>query len=376
MFFVLLYSKPDLKKSDSPFLLRSDTDVYYAIEWLKFVLLIVAKPCMCAMGLITNLLTILVITNKCRRKDFSDQMYKLILLNSVFNIAYCAIMTLKLLNECLFYTSTVFCSKYYQTNASQYFKIVVVMFLGNVCKTCSSLTYMAFSLSRFNLVGETNSRFFRAYHRQTLGTFLLVCVTFSCLLSGYTLFQYRLNTLHAPRNSFPIQIHEQSWCEYWRQHPTACHFFTTLRLVDTVVRGIVLFALNLLIDISLFVVYRGEIKQKKRLASVRTDELDKKRNKLARMIIISGVCYFVSHFPEFLTTVYLTAYAKKISKFCLYTFSCEIVAENAQFFCLVSMCAQFFILRRFNTNFLASWREMKSDVAKKVGGINSSHESR
>lgn len=150
--FEEIFSKCDKSKfksfEDSPINLRSDTDLFYLFIWLKFILLIILKPILCIIAIITNLLSIVVISNKGKRKDFKNQMYQLITLNSVFNIFYSLILLSKLINECLYHNSQVFCSSVYQTNFSQYFKIFVVFFLGNLIRTCSNLTYLSFSLSR------------------------------------------------------------------------------------------------------------------------------------------------------------------------------------------------------------------------------------
>ena len=104
--------------------LHTDTDFLYLVKFVQFVLLIVLKPLFCVVTMATNIMIILVITNKSKKKAFKDQMYKLLLLNAVFNIVYSVIMALKLVNECLFYNSPLFCSSVYQTIESQYFKVI------------------------------------------------------------------------------------------------------------------------------------------------------------------------------------------------------------------------------------------------------------
>ena len=76
-------SPPTVKFSDN------DTNFYYFLKWLQFILLVVLQPIFCFLAIITNLLSIVCICNKNKKKDFADPMYSHIIINAFFNIAYC-----------------------------------------------------------------------------------------------------------------------------------------------------------------------------------------------------------------------------------------------------------------------------------------------
>ena len=351
----------------SSFFLRNDTDVHFLIIWVKFILLILLKPLFCLVAVVTNVLVILVITNKKQKKLFKDLMYKLIILNAVFNICYSAIMALKLLNECLFYTSTIFCSSVYQWHLSQYVKIIIVQFLGNTFKTCSSLSYIAFSFSRFILVNEKNKRnkYFQRFIQLSMKKFIVCFILLGGLLSFYKLFQYRVNVIHLPLKSFPYEIYDENMCkEQKKRH--ICQLFTSLKIADSAANDIIFFVVCLTIDFCLFVSFKKEIKLKKKISNMKAEDLDKKQGDLSKMIIINGVIYFVSHSPEFVTSVLLVVFARRISNFCRSKIPCDIFNENAQFFCLISISLQFFIFLRFNHNFQTSYKSLKQDFFKKI----------
>ena len=343
------------------FKMNTDTDVFYVVKWLQLILLILLKPLFCGIAIVSNILIIIVISNKKRKKDFKDQMYKLILLNAVFNILYSVIMALKLINECLFYYSPVFCSILYQTPSSQYFKIIVVNFLGSTFKTCSSLTYIAFSLSRFILIAEKYKKvtFLKKFNELKLIVFVVAFITMSALISGYKLFQYKLNRIHFPLKSFPYEIYDEIACKE-TSHYKQCRMFTSFKIIDNVINDIAFFVLNIVIDCSLFVAFRKEIEKKKKISSIQSDDLQQKQDDLSKMLIINGVMYVVSHSPEFVTSILLIRFSQKLVNFCMNKFSCELISENAQFFCLISISFQFSILLRFNTNFRQSFREIKA----------------
>jgi hypothetical protein len=87
---------------------QNDIDILYMIKFLKFVLLVILQPIFCLIGIAHNTLTILVIRNKSKKKEFQEPMYKHIIINAVFNIVYCLIISFKLINTCIFYSPSVF----------------------------------------------------------------------------------------------------------------------------------------------------------------------------------------------------------------------------------------------------------------------------
>ena len=73
------------------------------------------------------------------------------------------------------------------------------------------------------------------------------------------------------------------------------------------------------------------------------------------MVITNGLLYFVSHVPEFVATLLLIVFDRGISEFCRNYFSCVELIELTHFFNLLSISLQFFVFRRFDTNFRKSF---------------------
>ena len=122
----------------------NDTDILFLIKWLQFILLTILQPLLCGLGIINNLINLIVIKNKSKKKEFNETMYRFIEINSIFNIFYCLCMSMKLINTCIFDVGSVFCSSVYKTDSSQYFKIVFIFFLGNAFKLSSNISYLLF----------------------------------------------------------------------------------------------------------------------------------------------------------------------------------------------------------------------------------------
>ena len=193
--------------------------------------------------------------------------------------------------------------------------------------------------------------------------FFIFFIFFACILSFFRLFQYKLNELHLPYSSFPLEIFDVKHCSI--AFNIMCKIFSTFKLIETIINDVLIFVLNLVIDIFLYSTYSKEIEHKKKLSSTNREELDKKQKDLCKMIILNGVLYFVSHFPEFLTTLLLNLFPNnKIYNFCSFKFECDIIIENVEVFSLISITCQFYILLRFNCLFKSSFTERKEKFVK------------
>jgi hypothetical protein len=77
------------------FRFNSDPDVLYFIKWFQLIFTIILQPILCLIGIFFNLIVILVVKSRMNGNLFKDKMYSFIVVNAVFNIAYCLIMILK-----------------------------------------------------------------------------------------------------------------------------------------------------------------------------------------------------------------------------------------------------------------------------------------
>ena len=89
--------------------------------------------------------------------------------------------------------------------------------------------------------------------------------------------------------------------------------------------------------------------------------IQKSKKNINRMILLTNVIYAIAHMPEFISTLLLISFYKQISKFCL-NISCDILNEEAQFFCLISIVCQFFIFIKFKKTFKSSLKDLISRI--------------
>ena len=331
----------------------TDIDLVYLIMWLRYVLIVILQPILCFLGIINNILTILVIRNKATKKDFKRQVFNFLQANSVFNILYCGIMSLRLVNECISYGTSPFCSAIYRWNSVQYFKIVGVFFFGGMLKTCSSLSYICFSLRRILFISNDIKPFWKKFKDLKMKVFLVVVVFVGCLLNGYKLFQYRLNYLNFPAREFPYEKLQEPGCHDMRS--TQCRLFGILKILDRSVNDIIFFLVNVILDIILFKKFKTDMENKKQVMQNHVEEFTKKTDDLAKMMILTGIINFISQFPQFISTILLISFNNMIEKFCTFKISCHLLNEIFQCFTMFSVVFQFYVLIVFNSSFKHSF---------------------
>lgn len=215
-------------------------------------------------------------------------------------------------------------------------------------------------MKRFILIAENSKKIkiFNFFSKLKIKHFLIGFILFGCILCFFRLFQYRLNEFHFPYNSFPLEFFNVKYCSITLNN--MCKLFKTFKITEAIVNDIIIFILNFLVDIFLYGSFKKEIENKKKLSTSNQEELDKKQKDLSRMLILNGVLYFLSHFPEFITTLVLNLLtSNRIFNFCTQKFECDVINENAEFFSLISITCQFFIFLRFNCLFNSSFKDRK-----------------
>ncbi len=221
-------------------------DFFMMLKWLQYILLVIVQPILSSLGLTNNLILICIVKNKEHKKLFKDQMYTHMLINAFFNIIFCPILLLNLINECVFFASTLsFCSAAYSSETSQYVKIVVVDFLGNALKICKNVSYIFFAFSRFVLVSNLKERyFFKLFTSLNLKLYALTLFIESLLLSLCKLFQYGINDQIDFRKDFPYEIQDVAFCSESENFLT-CRLFYAFKIVNNSINDIVSFFLNI-----------------------------------------------------------------------------------------------------------------------------------
>jgi hypothetical protein len=338
-----------------------DVDVYFVIKWLQFILLIILQPLLGCIGILNNFLILVTLRNKEKQKLFKDQMYKHMGINSFFNIIYCLITTLSLINVCINNNShSLFCSSFYAQEWSQYLKIIVQHFLGNVFRTCVNVSYLFFCLCR--LIDSSKlkeGKYFKKFLKLNLKLCVFLLFTFAILISLFKLFLYQVKWRDGTVGGYaeyPLEYFSEITCLI-SFFISRCKFFDALKIVNNRFNDILMFIFNIALDLFMLKYFNQVIDHNISLSNTNADNTDllNKKKKVNRLVILNGFLFFISHMPEFIISILLLSFREKITHFCTHQIPCDLLNEEAQFFNLISIMCTFYLLIIFDRNFEESF---------------------
>ena len=336
--------------------------VLFNYKWLQYVIEVYLQTILCILGILTNTLTILVISNRSSNyyiKNFNNIMYKHMRANSVLNLLYCILKTFSLINICVFPKSS-FCSTILENESSQYWKIYGIYFMGNTLRLCINISYLGFSASRFSISTSSKSNCLKRLANIKL--FYLLVFLFSAIASLFIVFQYKINKFYyAGEADFPLDIYGVYYCENstlkTKNFVFKCKLFTVFNLINNVLNNIVIFLISLLIDIFLIRFAKQILNKKRDLFPPNDIEITKAMNlkeKVVRLTIVNSVVYFLSHVPDFVITLLILVFRQKFKQVCFNLISCLEIIEIAQAFNFCSISLQFFVFLKFDRFFKQS----------------------
>ena len=297
----------------------------------------------------------------------NENMFKHIKINSVFNCIYCLIMMLKLINECLYLTSDVYCSELALDPSSQSLKIVVQEFLGNLIKMCCNISYLGIAVSRYILIIGKTKGIYKKFNKANFYLYSFIIVAISAIISLFKLFQYKINYGYFSFGTFDFPEEIRARSDYCFERKIECQLFEIIKIFNNFFNDVLLLILTLITDILLFKNY-GEILLRKRELNVVSSKVSKAndaKQRITKMIIINGVIYFAAHVPELLSVILLYVFRIDFHEFCSFEMTCDKINEIAEFFIFISIIAQFFINYSFNTFFRESFLNLVTKTNKK-----------
>ena len=285
-----------------------------------------------------------------------------ILMNSIFNLIYCVLTLLKLVNTCIFNLS-FFCSSIYTEESSQWFNIIVIRFFGNIIKLCCNVSFISFSLSRFSLSTNNTNKFLKKLDEINLTLYYSVNIIVCTLLSIFKLFQYQVNDIFNSLKSYPLEKYDIGECFF---NISYCHLFRYLNLINQFIKDILFFVLNLIIDVFLL---RNSVKNFRNKMKIGSNKLNlnaaiKSKKKITRMFLMNGLLFIIAYTPEFTTRILLLLFENELYQFCNMYISCNDLNDIAEFFTFLSISFHFFIYRKFNNNFNDKFAILKSRIYK------------
>ena len=337
----------------------NDLEVLFDLKWIELVIFMFLQPIICFIGIVTNSLSILTLRQKnLFNKEKFYSMYKHIVMNSVFNLIYCILTLLRLMNVCIFNT-TLFCSSIYQYKSIQYFRIIFIYYIGNIIKMCCNISYSSFSLSRFALSANAKNKLLLKFESINLKVYYTIVILFCSLFSIFKCFQYQINEVYNTYKSFPLELYDNCMVDYFK-----CKLFTVLSLINDFLNDIIFFLINITIDLFLVKSSKKSLNNKKKLTHdiKMLDRASKSDKKITKMVIINGVLFLIAYSPEFISRVLLLFFDTFLFRFCYLFYSCKNLTDLAEFFTFFSISFQFFLHIKFNNNFSEHFGMLKKKI--------------
>jgi hypothetical protein len=338
-----------------------DLGAIHGFRTLQYIIQVYFSPLFSVLGIVTNFIVFFTISKKKNKTVFKSLMYAHIKVNSAFNFAYCLINSISLISLCID-SQMAFCSAIYKTKFAQYFRIYVANYLGNTLKFSCSVSYIAFSVSRFLNSTNTSKSDSRPiaqwYSKLNLKKFYSILFGFGALFSVFKLFQFRENEFNSSNEiGFPFDVFDIRYCSndlyFSEKFSFNCKLISILNLINNVLNHIVFFIVNIVIDICLIQYTHAEVKRKKQsnLNEKMINDAIRIRSKVNRMVLTNGILYLLSHAPEFSIDIFLMVCRKRFDKFCAFEFNCENIREMTETFIMLSMSMQMFVFLKFDKNF-------------------------
>jgi hypothetical protein len=346
---------------------------YYTLKWTQYIIEVFFKSTFCLLGIITNLMNILVIKNEKKNKNFKPVMYKHLLINSIFNILFCLIHILSLMNICIF-SRTSFCSSIYKYESVQYFKIFGVYFFGSSIRLSANISYILLCLTRFFLSTSSNepNKYFKKINTMNLKYFYSFVVIFGCSLSSFKIYEYSATdfysfiTVYFPFDKYGINVCDKS-INKSKSFELRCDLFPVLNWISNFINNVLFLILNVIIDIFL-IRFSNEMLERKRKVITDKKHLEeaiKYKEKVNKMAVTNGSIFLLSHMPEFIVTLLVVILKKNLSFFCYYYFTCTELIDIAESFSVISMSLCFFVYMKFDRNFKESFFDYVERIYKK-----------
>ena len=246
----------------------------------KFIISIIFFPVISFLSFIANFLCAAVII----RENFKDPIYKYLKFNSIFNSMYCFLMTFRLIVEC-FGLSSIFCSNVYYLEFTQYFKIIFILYFGNVLKLLSNITFLSITISRYIMVSNEMTKF-KFLNSISSKKYLFSITAFSLIVNLNIFFHYQINDDN-PYHLYPFYVNKVNKNFVSDDHRMTSNLLFNVYnfLQNFLVYGCFLIP-NFIFDIYLYLFLKKTEKNKNNLLNLKKN---KKENYYLKVLFVSNV---------------------------------------------------------------------------------------
>jgi hypothetical protein len=334
-------------------------------------------------SLFINILMVAILSSKSLKKD---RMYTYLNINSIFNSLSCLITIIDYIAaDC---SGHSICPKI-RTKEYQYYYVILIKLIGNSIKTCSNISHLSFSLSRYKKIKGKDYIFIKLLNNLSFKLYLLLIVIFSIGINLFVYFKFSIkfrDTLSMPYNYRTPAIdylstvnnnNEYNKVNFSDSEYVILNVFQCLKIIFSDLTYIIA---TTIVDILLFKIVKKQMDNKRKIllnlnqnrTTTATGANNKKKEnilsaeyRISRMIILNEINYFIFRFPFAVYNFYDLIFrhdekAEKhlpnlISFLVCHRFNfCKSIGQIFYFLYLISYFLQFIIFYKLDKNFKES----------------------
>jgi len=327
-------------------------------------------------------------------KIIKEKMYVYLKLNATLNALFTLISISYFILNRFSDEHEIFLSSYVQL-----FNIVVVRLTGNAIKTFSNITYLSFCLARFITISNNKHSLLNKLNSLSIKIYILICFMVSFLVNVYIFFEYSIRTSRTNQfNIFagvkhstvnerqdPINDFKENFSQSEYLAVNICQY------IKIIFSDFVLIIITILVDSTLFLFVKKQIKKRETLTTPRVDTIttiaiapirthqsnnlkESPKKRILWIIILTLFNYILMRLPQAILSFYgfIFRYDKKTSVFepntaafilCKHFKLCEAFENMLYSLFLLSFLVQFIIFYKLDKNFKLSlahiWKKLK-----------------
>ncbi len=361
---------------------------WYVIDWqmlskysyISFVLYV--NPALSFVCILFNIVLVRIFSHKKLKKEIRH-FYSYLIFYLYSNIIFMLVHFSDLMIECTYVD--YFCSVLKTTQATGYFKNIVLKLIYNSLTSFSNLAYSAFVLTRFIKITNTKNELLKKFEKLPLKFYLTATIIFSVLINMFVCFEYSMQF----REAYSIETDTSTQVDYFKINLSQSEelILQIFQYMKIIFSDFFFFITSIILDVSLIIFIKKKSNRIRsatvtNLATVKqnnkSDKKESSKRRLTAMIVLNGLNFVFLRLPLAVIDFYglfsslslvdhKLVYTPNLSGFiiCRIFKFCENLKMIFYSMFLLSFLAQFFIFYKLDNNFNEGFKNLKADLGIK-----------
>lgn len=295
------HNRIDIQNINDHIHITSDYEFFYRWNMFRFLTQLIIYPIFCIVGIISSVISIIVLNNKNKKNDFESHFFGYFKINSYLYLAYCIITIFKQINRCILIDG-IYCPLYVTTIYIQKIDLYVFKICASIIKLSSSATEFFISFSRFIKIADKRGKLFDIFKQANKiiveGLFLVISLV---LCSIKSLYEYKIN-YGGPfvSQTFPLDFLGINY-DLIRFYIVIVYYAITIAVSFL---SVLIMDLMLLKNIKKQNKGKLKVQKSSSTAYMKTfKECEARKNRIINMIRLNILYIFIIRFPEIMAII-------------------------------------------------------------------------